>query len=83
MFSFFSQPKGQQPILKQKQPELPENKTIWESDNQGVKEETFIRTGRRGGDGQLVQRGIAAGWQLEDQKVPHLHADKPEGTPGE
>ena len=25
-----------------KQPELPENRTVWKSDNQGVKEETFI-----------------------------------------
>ena len=29
---------------------MPENQTVWKSDNQGVKEETFIQTGRRGGD---------------------------------
>ena len=29
-----------------------ENQTVWKSDNQGVKEETFIQTGRRGGDRQ-------------------------------
>ena len=34
---------------------------------QGVKEETFIQTGRRGGNGQLVWKGLAARWQLEDQ----------------
>ena len=39
------------------QPELPENQTIWKSDNEGIKEETVILTGRRGGDGQLGQRG--------------------------
>ena len=42
------------------QPELPENRTVWKSDNQRVKE-TLIQTGRRGGDGQLdgdtVQQG--------------------------
>ena len=30
-----------------KQPEVPENQTAWNSNNQGVKE-TFIQTGRRG-----------------------------------
>ena len=29
-----------------------ENLTVWKSDNQGVKEETFIQTSRRGGDRQ-------------------------------
>ena len=29
---------------------LPENRTVCKSDNQGVKEETFIQTARRGGD---------------------------------
>ena len=31
---------------------MTENPTVWKSDNQGDKEETFIQTGRRGGDGQ-------------------------------
>ena len=31
---------------------MPESQTVWKSDNQGVKEETFIQTGRRGGDRQ-------------------------------
>ena len=35
-----------------KQPELTENQTVWKSNNQGVKEETFIQTGRMGGDRQ-------------------------------
>ena len=30
-----------------------ENRTVWKSDNQGVKEETFTQTGRRDRDGQL------------------------------
>ena len=30
---------------------MPENQTEWKSDNQGVKEGTFIHTGRRGRDG--------------------------------
>ena len=43
-----------------KQPELSENRTVWKSNNQGVKEETFIQTGRRGGDGQLGREDM---WQ--------------------
>ena len=29
-----------------KQPELPENRTVWKPDNQGVKAETLTQTGR-------------------------------------
>ena len=48
---FLTQPKeGQQQFKKKKQPELTENRTVWKSDNQGDKEETFIQTGRRGKD---------------------------------
>ena len=39
-----------------------ENRTAWKSDNQGDKEETFIQTGRRGGDGQAGWRGLGATW---------------------
>ena len=38
-----------------KQPELTENQTVRKPNNQGDKEETFIQTGRRGGDGQLCR----------------------------
>ena len=41
-----------------KKPELTENQTVWKSENQGVKEETFIQTGRRGGDGQPGWEGL-------------------------
>ena len=38
-----AQPKeGQQQFKNKKQPELTENQTVWKSNNQGVKEETFI-----------------------------------------
>ena len=48
-----TQPKeGQQQFKNNKQPELTENQTVWKSDNQGDKEETFIQTSRRGGDRQ-------------------------------
>ena len=43
-------------LKTKKQPELPENQTAWNSDNQ---EETFIQSGRRGRDRQLGQRGCA------------------------
>ena len=48
-----------------KQPELTENQTVWKSNNQGVKEETFIQTGRRGGDGQRGREDLWPGgsWQ--------------------
>ena len=63
-----AQPKdGQQQFKNKKQPGLTENQTVWKSDNQGDKEETFIQTGRRGGDRQLrgenSQQG--GGWQTQ------------------
>ena len=43
-----AQPKeGQQQFKNKKQPELTENQTVWKSDNQGDKEETFIQTCRQ------------------------------------
>ena len=48
-----AQPKKDNNKFKnKKQPELAENQTVWNSDNQRVKEETFIQNSRRGGDGQ-------------------------------
>ena len=66
-----TQPKERQQKFKnKKQPELTEslieNQTTWKPNNQGDKEETFTQTGRRGGEGQLEQRGLAATWQLVD-----------------
>ena len=61
---------------KNKKQELPENWTVGKSDNQGVKEETSIQTGRRGGDGQLGQRGRAARWWMMVRTVPPSRADK-------
>ena len=45
-------------IKNKKQPELPENQTVWKSDNQGVKEETSrpvggAEVGSWGGEGSL------------------------------
>ena len=51
--SFHKQTQDDNKFKNKKQPELPENRTVWKSDNQGVKEETFIQTGKRGGDRQL------------------------------
>ena len=53
------------------------NQTVWQSANQGVKEETFIQTGRSGGDRQPGWRESTARWQLAGMAVSHLHADKP------
>ena len=35
-------------LKTKKQPELTENRTVWKSDHQGDKEETFIQTVKRG-----------------------------------
>ena len=57
------QPKeGQQQFKNKKQPELTENRTVWKSDNQGDKEETFIQSGRRGGDWQPGREDSRQGW---------------------
>ena len=80
---FFTQPKKEQQQIQKQKATRNARKSVWKSNNQGVNEETFIQTGRRGRDGQPVQKGHMARWQLEDQEVPHLHADKPGGTTGE
>ena len=55
-----------------KVPEVPETITVWKSNNQGVKEKTFIQTGRWGGDRQPGQRGREARQWMEDPVVPNL-----------
>ena len=68
MLSLLAQPKeGQQQFKNKKQPELTENLTVWKSDNQGDKEETFIQIGRRGRDGQLGRKDLWQGgsWQTQ------------------
>ena len=51
-----AQPKeGQLQFKNKNQPEPTENQTVLKSDNQGVKEETFIQTNRRGGDRKVGQ----------------------------
>ena len=81
-------------MLKTKNDQNCQKIKLWKSDNQGVKEETFIQTGRRGRDRQLGQREHAARWWLEDGAregmrqqlvewaVPHFHVDILEGTTG-
>ena len=44
-----------------KQPKLSENQTVWNSNNQGVKE-TVIQTGRRGRD--VYNKAIAERWNF-------------------
>ena len=82
-----AQPKeGQQQFKNKKQPELTENRTTRKSDNQGDKKETFIQTGRRGGDGQPGQTGLSAtqpdpetwriverGRQCDSKQTPQPH----------
>ena len=47
-----NQKKDNNKFKNKKQPELPENQTVWKSNNQGVKEETFTQTGKGGWDRQ-------------------------------
>ena len=62
----FTQPKKEQQQIQKQKATRNARKSVWKSNNQGVNEETFIQTGRRGRDGQPVQRGHMARWQLED-----------------
>ena len=81
--SLHNQKKDNNKIKNKKQPEQSETRTVWKSDNQVVKEETFIQTCRRGSDRKPGCKGSAAQWRLADQAVPHLRADNPGGTTGE
>ena len=56
-------------LKTKKQPELPENWTVWKSNNQGVKEETVTQTGIRGRDRQPGWRGYVAKWWLEEYSL--------------
>ena len=78
--SSHKQKKDNNKFKNKKQPEVPENQTVWKSDNQGVEEETFIQTGRRSGNEQPGWGGLTARWQLEERAVPHLRVDRPGGT---
>ena len=78
-----NQKKDNNKFKNKKQPQLPENRTVWKSDNQEVKEETFIQTSRKGGNRQLGQRGHVARWWLVEWAVLHLCVEKPGGTTGE
>ena len=73
------QPKDNDKFKNKKQPELTENRTVWKSDNQGDKEETFIQTGRRGGDRQLGWGGLTARLQVVD---PARGRTVEQGMPG-
>ena len=66
-------------LKTKKQPDLPEKQAAWKSDNQVVKEETFIQTGMRRRDGswgrEVTWQGsgcyrLGRGWQTRQS---HLH----------
>ena len=42
-------------------PKLSENQTVWKSHNQGLKEATFIQTGRRGGNMEMCREACRHG----------------------
>ena len=70
--SSHNQKKDTNKFKNKKQPELTESQTAWKSNNQGIKEETFIQTSRRGGDGQPGGEDSRqlGGWQTPR---PHIH----------
>ena len=51
---------------------MTENRTVWKSNNQGVKEETFIQTSRRGRDRQPGREDVkqGRGWGT---RWSHIH----------
>ena len=82
------QNKDNSQLKNRKQPDLPENQTAWESNNQGAKEETFTQSGGgdvshsredkwQGGSWLQIRAGeaVAGRWA-----VPHSSADKIGGT---
>ena len=88
--SSHNQKKDNRKFKNKKNPELPENRTVWKSDNQIIKKETFIQTSRmKWAAGRERMYGkMAAGapeparWEWMERAVPQLHADKPGGTNG-
>ena len=66
-----NQKKDNNNLKTKKQPQLTENQTVWKSDNQGVKEETFIQAGRRGGERQPVREDLqqGGGWRTGASKT--------------
>ena len=62
----YNQKKDNNKFKNKKQPELPANQTVWKSNNQGVKEETFIQTSRKGRGGSRQ----GAGWRTGHS---HIH----------
>ena len=46
---------------------MSENQAVWKSKNQGLKEATFIQTGRRGRDPEIGREMVA----VAEQAVPH------------
>ena len=80
--SLHNQKNDNNQFKNKKQPELPENRTVWKSNNQGVKE-TFIQTGRRGREMKPGQQGRVTRQRLVHPDISHLCVDKLGETPGE
>ena len=78
-----NQKKDNNKFKNTKQPELTENRTVWKSNNQGVKEETFIQTGRRGGNEQLGGEDLrqCSCWRTVAAGVPGEVVDCGLGSP--
>ena len=58
-------------------PELSENRAVWKSNNQGLKEATFIQTSGRGGDtdGVETQSGAERHRDMEQLREVHRSAE--------
>ena len=57
---------------------MPENQTVWKSNNQGVKEETFIQTGRKAGQAAGAERTLGNATYPTDP-AGEVEAGRPEG----
>ena len=66
-------------ILKQEQPERPENQTAWNLRTKEIKKHSPSLVGRAE-TGSWAERTRG---KVVEQAAPHLHVDKPGGTTGE
>ena len=74
-----NQKKDNNKCKNKKQPELTENRTVWKSDNQGIKEKAFIQTRRSGRDGQQGRNDSWQGsswWRGQSHILMHINREE-------
>ena len=79
--SSHNQKKDNNQLKNKKQPELPENLTVWKSEELKKKHSSRVVGGAE--MGSQGKEDVWPWWQLVDQAVPHSPTDKAGGTTGE